>query len=527
MRERARLALVALALLAGGVHDVAAQDRQAIVIGSKQDTEGRLLAEIMARLVEHRTDLVVERRLGLGGTAIVFGALRQGQIDLYPEYTGTGFTVLLEREDPVRDPLRCFLEVSREFEARWQLEWLAPFGFDNSYELAMAEDRAQALGVTRISDLIAHQDELVAAVSHEFLNRADGFPGLQAAYGLHIGDVRGMEHGLAYEAIEQGRVDLVDAYTTDGKLLRYRIRVLEDDRRFFPPYDAAPLVRAETLRRYPVLREVLADLAFTIDAARMRRLNHRVEEQGGAFGDVAEAFLREAGLVDGGAAAAASPGGSGDVGWLAYARSRAAITAELALEHLALTLAAVLLATLFGVPVGIALTRRPALAGPVLGFAGVLQTVPSLALLAFMIPIPGLGLGARSAVAALFLYALLPILRNTYTGIREVDPALVEAARAMGLRDREILRLVQLPLATRTLMAGVRTSTVISVGVATLAAFIGAGGLGDPIVTGLQLDDTRLILSGAVPAALLAVVVDVGLGRVERALEPRGLRARS
>jgi osmoprotectant transport system permease protein len=159
----------------------------------------------------------------------------------------------------------------------------------------------------------------------------------------------------------------------------------------------------------------------------------------------------------------------------------------------------------------------------VIGTTGVIQTIPSLALLAFMIPIPGLGLGARSAIAALFLYALLPIVRNTYTGIREVDADLIESARGIGLTDQQVLRHVQLPLALPTIMAGIRTSTIISIGVATLAAFVGAGGLGDPIITGLQLNDTTLVMAGAVPAALLAIVVDWGLGRLEHRLSPRGL----
>jgi osmoprotectant transport system permease protein len=154
----------------------------------------------------------------------------------------------------------------------------------------------------------------------------------------------------------------------------------------------------------------------------------------------------------------------------------------------------------------------------VLGATGVIQTIPSLALLAFMVPIPGLGLGARPAVAALFLYALLPIVRNTYTAIQEVDPDLVEAAVGLGLTDRQLLLRVQLPLAIPTIMAGIRTSTVISIGVATLAAFIGAGGLGDPIITGLKLNDTTLVLTGAVPAAGLAIVADWLLARLERRL---------
>ncbi|MDE0396088.1 MAG: ABC transporter permease [Gammaproteobacteria bacterium] len=193
------------------------------------------------------------------------------------------------------------------------------------------------------------------------------------------------------------------------------------------------------------------------------------------------------------------------------------------LEHLSLTAIAVSLAILLSVPLGILLTRSEPVAAPVIGAIGVIQTIPSLALLAFMIPLPFLGLGARSAITALFLYALLPIVRNTYTGIREVDAELLDAGRGMGLSPGQILFRVELPLAMRTIMAGVRTSTVISIGVATLAAFIGAGGLGDPIVTGLQLNDTYLILSGALPAALLAIVVDFLLGRVEHRLIPRGL----
>ena len=212
-----------------------------------------------------------------------------------------------------------------------------------------------------------------------------------------------------------------------------------------------------------------------------------------------------------------------DDGFWPFLWSRRGETMVLVGEHLWLTAIAVALAMLVAVPLGIALTRNESLATPVLGAVGVIQTIPSLALLAFMIPFPGLGLGARSAIAALFLYALLPIVRNTYTGIREVDGDLIEAGRGMGLTDRQILLKVELPLATRTIMAGLRTATVISIGIATLAAFIGAGGLGDPIVTGLQLNDSFLILSGAIPAAILALVVDFGLGRLERVLIPRGL----
>lgn len=518
MRERALTATLVLIFCTLFAMPAAAKP---IVVGSKAFTESRVLAEIMIQLIEAKTGLEVEHREGLGGTQIVFAALKSGEIDIYPEYTGTGWTIMLERGDTPSSSLEAFLEVERAFAQRFGLAWLSPFGFSNSYALALSGDKARELGVTRISDLLPHQSRLRAGMSHEFLERGDGFPGLRAGYGLALGEVKGMEHGLAYRALRSGKIDIVDAYTTDGKLLDYDVLVLEDDRRVFPPYDAAPLARAEVLARHPEIRTALGELAFRIDADRMRRLNHEAERRAGAFAEVAGEWLRAEALLE---EARPAPPVRREQGFIGYLWSQRAMLLARVLEHLALTVMAVLLAILVGVPLGVGLTRYLRAAPPVLGAAGVIQTVPGLALLAFMIPLPGLGLGTRSAVVALFLYALLPIVRNAFTGIREVDADLVEAARAMGLTDRQVLFRVELPLAVRTVMAGVRTSTVITIGVATLAAFIGAGGLGDPIVTGLQLDDIYLILSGAVPAAALAVVVDAALGLLERRLVPRGLK---
>jgi len=503
--RRCAVLLLAGALLAPVA--AAPNEDDTIAIGSKAFTESRLLAEIMAQLIETRTDLKVERLFGLGGTKIAFEALRHGEIDLYPEYTGTGWIVQLGRTETVSNPLRVYAHVSAEFQRRYDITWMQPFGFSNSYALAMEDSVAAELGIRRISDLLPHQQRLRAGVSHEFLNRGDGFPGLAETYGLRIGDVRGMEHGLSYQAITAGQVDLIDTYTTDGKLANLNLRLLEDDLGFFPPYDAAAIVRTDTLEAHPELGPLLDELAYRIDDVRMQLLNFRVEDEGGGFAEVARTFLEAEQLLSAAAprTAAATAGRRSDMTrWV--------------LQHIALTLSAVLLAVVVAIPSGILLTRRRALAGPVLGIAGVIQTIPSLALLAFMIPLPGLGLGARSAIAALFLYALLPIVRNTYTGIREVDPDLLEAATGMGLTDSQRLWKIEFPLATRTIMAGIRTSTVISIGVATLAAFIGAGGLGEPILTGLQLNNMSLVLSGAIPAALLAIVADFALGRLERRL---------
>jgi osmoprotectant transport system permease protein len=510
--RRLLLALVLVMLAAP------ARAEPAVRIGSKAFTESRVLCEVMAQIIEARTGLEVERRQGLGGTQIVFAALKKGDIDVYPEYTGTGLAVMLEHKGKVGSALQAFHLAERGFAERFQMVWLAPFGFNNTYALAMSRSAAERLGISRLSDLVAHQGSLRAGMTHEFIEREDGYPAIAAAYGLALGDLRGMEHGLAYEALERGKIDLVDAYSTDGKLLRYDVRVLEDDRRAFPPYDGAPLARADLFERHPEVRGALEAVAFRIDEAKMRQMNHDAEERGGAFAEVAREFLVAEGLLAA-AEVATVPPRPGFAGYLYQAR---AVIGQRVLEHLGLVALAVLLAAALGVPLGILLAQNERLAPTILGAAGVVQTIPGLALLALLIPL--LGLGMRSAVVALFLYALLPIVRNAYTGIREVDAELVEAARAMGLTERQVLRHVQLPLAARTVMAGVRTSAVISIGVATLAAFIGAGGLGDLIVTGLQLDDPFMILSGALPAALLAVLADLGLARLEQRVVPRGVR---
>jgi osmoprotectant transport system permease protein len=526
MRQHLSVALAALLLAAtaasGRVPAQSDPPAGRIVIGSKNFTESRILGEMLALLVLNHTDLEVEHRSGLGGTLVCFAALLSGQIDVYPEYTGTGWSIVLKEEGLISDRLKAFLHVETRYRELYDIEWLRPLGLNNTYALALREDKAEALGVETISDLAARARDLKAGFSIEFMNREDGWPGLQPFYGLELGDVRALEHGLAYEAIADGAIDLVDAYSTDGKLLRYPLRVLADDRGFFPPYNAAPIVRGATLRAHPGLREVLDRMAFRITDETMIRLNYAVEEEGRGFREVAREFLVDADLLDASMDADGDPT-SGRSGFLSFLAGRSWETLRLGWQHIQLTAAAVGLAVLLAVPLGIAIARSEAAERLALGAAGVVQTIPSLALLAFMIAIPGLGLSVRSAVVALFLYSVLPILRNTHTGLRSVDNELLDAAAGMGLTPGQILFRVQLPLATRTIMAGIRTAAVISIGVATLAAFIGAGGLGEPIVTGLYLNDTGLILSGAIPAAVLALLADYLLGRLERRLTPRGL----
>ncbi len=488
--------------------------RDTVVVGSKLDAEGALLGEIFAQAIERYAGLVVERKLELGGTVIVFRALESGAIDVYPDYSGTLWNVQIASNRAPRTALQAYFVPCQKLERESGIRCLPPLGFQNSYALGMRSERAQKLGIETLSDLQSHAPSLAAGFSHEFLRRADGYPGLRKVYDLRLGEVRGMDHGLAYQGLSSGKVDVVDTWTTDGRLSELPIVLLEDDQGFFPPYDALPLVRSNTLRAHPELEGALSRLSFTLDDATMRHLNARVRKLHGDRGKVATEFLDS---LD-------ARGNSGPLQATVHPPSRWMRLGKLALQHLALAGLATVLATLVAVPLGIWVTRRRAWAPSVIGLAGVVQTIPSLALLALMVPIPGLGLGARSAIAALFLYALLPLLRNTYAGIESVNPEVIEAARGIGMRHGEILRLIELPLALPTILAGVRTATVISIGFTTLAAFVGAGGLGEPILTGLSLDDVGLILSGAVPAALLALLADAALGRLQRALSPRGLR---
>lgn len=518
MYTKTRIGILCLVFLWIGSNWLHAQSsKQPLVIACKNFTENEILAEIMAQLIEARhPDIPVERRYNLGATLVVFDAMKNGNVDIYPDYTGTGWAILLKIDQRIRDSLKAYAVVAQRMQTELDIHWLMPFGFENSFALAMAEDRANELDIEKISDLIPHQKDLSIAVSLQFDERDDGYKGLTNAYNLKIGTKRVMEHGLAYESIRSGEMDLVDTWTTDGKLSRLKMRILEDDLGFFPPYDACPVVRGEILKKYPELHKTLNQLGFQMDNETMQEMNRRVEE-GETVKSVARSFLISLRLIQG-----KTQKQTRSSNFFLLMKQRVGETFRLAGEHLYLTGIAVLLAILIAVPLGIALTRWEPLASITLGATGVIQTIPSLALLVFMIPM--LGLGMKAAIAALFLYALLPILRNTYTGINEVDEHLLEAARGIGMKNGQILWKVELPLAVRTIMAGIRTATVISIGVATLAAFIGAGGLGEPIVKGLQLNETNLILAGAVPAAMLALLVDFLLGRIENLVRPRGMR---
>jgi len=492
-----------------------------VVVASKPFGESYLLAEMFAQILESR-GIAVDRRPGLGATKIAFGALRRGAIDVYPEYTGTGLLAILG-EHPPADPAAAYLRVSRVFRERWGIRWLPPLGFQNTYAIAVRPETADSLSLKTLSDLARVSDRLVGGFSPDFIGRADGLAGLRQAYGLRFRAVRPLLQAVKYQALAEGEVDVIDGYSTDGELARYHLRVLRDDRGFFPPYQAAALVGKRLATHRPDAVAALTELSGLLDEARMRAWNQRVSVDREPVATVAADALASLGLTgrDSTTTARSSRGGERRRSFPAYLWSRRGVTLHLTLRHLFLVLLSMGAGLLVAVPLGLALERaRPAAEGTIRA-VGLLQTIPSIALLAFMIPL--LGIGVTPAVTALFLYSLYPMVRNTYTGVRDADAVAVESARALGMTDAQLLWQVRLPLAAPVLMAGVRTAAVINVGTATLAAFIGAGGLGDPIVTGLALSDTWLILAGAIPAALLALLVDAALGLAERALSPPGV----
>jgi osmoprotectant transport system permease protein len=480
----------------------------AVNVGSKRFTESYILAEVMVRTVDAAGEARAVHQQGLGNTAILFAALKSGAIHVYPEYTGTiAFELLGLKNVP---PLA---ELNRAL-GRHGLAAGVPLGFANTYALAMREERALKLGVTRISDLAAHP-RLKLALSQEFLNRRDGWPALRQAYRLPFARADGLDHGLAYEALARGQVDVIDVYSTDAKIARYGLRVLQDDRQFFPSYDAVILYRIDFPKAFPRSWDALKGLTGRISSDQMIRMNAAAELSAVPFPAIAERFLEER---------LAPEEGEADI------QRRSFLTAlfgpdfwRLTAQHLLLVLASLALGVATGVPLGICADRMPRARSGILAAAGVLQTVPSLALLAFLIAALD-RIGTLPAIVALFLYSLLPIVRNTEAGLAGVPRSLRDSATALGLTGGLRLRLIEMPLAARTLLAGIKTSAVINVGTATIAAFIGAGGYGERIVAGLAVNDHALLLAGAVPSAAMALAVQWGFDALDRLLISPGLR---
>jgi osmoprotectant transport system permease protein len=475
-----------------------------VVIGSKKFTESYVLGEIAKRTLTE-AGIPAEHRQGMGGTIILWEALRGGQIHAYPEYTGTIATEILKTDSPAS------LNQIRDSLEKLGVGMTAPLGFNNTYALVMRRSEAQRLGIRSISDLRAHP-EIKFGLTHEFLERKDGWRPLRERYGLPQQNVIGIDHSLGYGALANGSIAVKDAYSTDAKIEQNDLVPLEDDLHFFPKYEALFLFRSSMPARAIA---ALRSLEGTLDEKRMTRLNAEAERTKD-YAKAADSYFD--------ADAASKPQTSKHSGVSYVGESFPHKLARWTVRHLQLAGFSLVLSVIVGIPLGIVASRGGAVGQVILSFAGIVQTIPSLALLALLVPLPFFGISVRTAIAALFLYGLLPIVRNTATGLQDIPRALRESAVALGLSPIARLWEIYLPMASPSILSGIKTSAVIGIGTATLAALIGAGGLGEPIISGLDLNDHVTILEGAIPAAVLALVVQWFFDLLDRVLIPKGLR---
>lgn len=470
---------------------------QTIRVGAKHFNESYILGEIFSQLLE-ANGYNVQRNFNLGGTLVCFESLREGQIDVYPEYTGTISEAILKLNEKTN-----LSDLNKKLLELHKLEISGSLGFNNTYGLAVKRSTAEKYHLKSISDL-AGNTTIKTALSYEFLKRKDGWENLAKLYHLKM-DPAGIDHGLAYQSLEDGKIELTDVYSTDGEIPKYDLVLLKDDLNFFPGYLGVAFQRADMDKR---AKELIAMLGNTINDSMMQAMNAQVLYQNKTFAQVANEFLKNGNFIK-------------KETKFVQPSAFEEIMSKLA-RHLQITFLSLLLAIMVALPLGILLSASPALSRPVLYITGLLQTIPSIALLAVMIPV--FGIGIVPAIAALFLYALLPIIRNTASGIYSVDPVIKKVAAGMGMTKWQQLRYVELPLSMPSIFAGIKTAAVINIGTATLAAFIGAGGLGEFIVTGLALNDTSLILKGAIPAALLAIVVEFMFEILEQIFLPKHLK---
>jgi osmoprotectant transport system permease protein len=416
---------------------------------------------------------------------------------VYSDYTGTLAEAILKTPQ-----LKSVAQI-RAALMKMGIVISEPLGFNNTYAVAVREDFANANGLFKISDLARLRATIRGGFSYEFMDRQDGYAGLADRYrlGFDSAHVNRMEHSLTYQAIDQHAVDVIDVYSTDAKIKKFRLRVLEDDLHYFPTYQAVWVARSAFVDRYPSQWRALRQWEGRIDQDTMQDLNAQVDIDKRNVTEVAAGFR----------------------GTTAHTPTAAAQIGRRTLEHLWLVGVSLAFSIFVGIPLGIVAARHRRTGQVILTLSAVTQTVPSLALLCFLIPV--FGVGTRPALAALCLYSLLPVVLNTFTGIRGIDPRHLENARAFGLTPRQILVSIVLPLASPALLTGIRTATIVSIGTATLAALVGAGGYGVPIVSGLSLNDVPTILTGAIPAAIMAWVAHIAFDLLGKIVIPAGLQA--
>jgi glycine betaine/choline ABC-type transport system substrate-binding protein/ABC-type proline/glycine betaine transport system permease subunit len=473
-----------------------AQKVEIIKVGSKKFTENVILGEIITQLLQ--ADSIKATHIKeLGGTTILWNALLNGEVDIYPDYTGTILKEILAKENLSASQLESFLKDKG-------IGVTKPLGFNNTYAIGLKKETAEKLNINFISDLASHP-ELKFGFTNEFMDRNDGWPGLRNAYQLN-NKATGLDHDLAYKGLESGAIDVIDLYSTDAEISYYNLKVLKDDKNYFADYKAVYLYREEITQKYPEINKIFSEFENSIPESLMIKMNSEVKINKLSEASVASEFIRNKFSIK-------------------TDFSKSTFYSRLlrnTFDHLFLVCISLAMAISLAIPLGIISYKVKKLGKIILGITGVIQTIPSLALLVFMIPL--LGIGPWPAIAALFLYSLLPIVRNTYSGLQNIPGSIKESAVVLGLPGFAILKKIELPIASPSILSGIKISAVINVGTATLGALIGAGGYGQPILTGIRLDSISLILEGAIPAAVLALLVQGLFDLLEKILVPRGLK---
>ncbi|UCH65259.1 MAG: ABC transporter permease subunit [Ignavibacterium sp.] len=492
-----KLLITFIITLVLSINPALSQEKAYLKVASKKFTENVILGEIITKLPSD-PDLIITHIRELGGTRILWNGLLKGEIDIYPEYTGTILKEIFAGENNQTENFKSRLK-------KLNIGITKPLGFNNTYAIGMKRDLAEKYGINKISDL-KNFPNLQFGFTNEFMDRNDGWPGLRNKYQLPQTDVKGLDHDLAYRGLDAGSIDVIDFYSTDAEIEYYNLKVLEDDLKYFTEYKCVILYRKKLEALYPVFINSVKKLEDTISESQMIKMNSDVKIKGESEQQVATNFIESRFSID------VNVEESKFLDRLWHNTK----------EHLFLVIISLTGAILISIPLGIAAYKKKKFGKVILGITGVIQTIPSLALLVFMIPL--LGIGSWPAIAALFLYSLLPIVRNTFTGLEDIPNSIRESAIVLGLSPSEILKKIELPLASRSILAGIKTSAVINVGTATLGALIGAGGYGQPILTGIRLDKVSLILEGAIPAALLALLVQWLFDLSEKIIVPKGLR---
>jgi len=483
-----------------------AQTVSPLKIGSKRFTESYVLGELVTQQANTRGSAI--HLAGLGNTAIVLTALNSGAIDIYPEYTGT-----IAREI-LKDAKLVSLKDLEEPLSKIGLGVGVPLGFNNGYAIAVSEKTANRLKLSNLADLRNHPD-LQLGLSSEFLQRPDGWSVIAQSYDLTKLSPHTMEHGLAYDALRNGVIDATDAYTTDARITHDHLILLHDNLNVLPPYSAVLLFRLEAPRLHPKEWQAILGLQNRITPTQMSKANARVDLEHHTPAESAKELLASIQNTppQNNLGSLLSPNKSLTERSLKLIFSEE--EANLILKHFILVMGPVVAASFVGIPLGIAGASFPAFGQVSLGIVGLLQTIPALALLALLIAMSG-QIGNIPALITLFFYAMLPIVEATQSAFQGIDRNLRESAISLGSPWFQRTLYVELPVARPSILSGIRTAAIINVGGATLAAFVGAGGLGERIVGGLAVNDPALLIAGAVPSALMALVIQLLASALER-----------